>query len=178
MQNSIKIKDRGTVLEISYEDMIKYHGRFHIGGVAMAFKAMELGFKNLLPDGQIPDRKKVAFSSGLGEAATGVPDAVEMTTRARSRGKLVINPDLGKDIEAAVAPNGSKFYFELEYDGKRIGLALKEGLVPEEFITLSRKAINKALDQEGSERLQEVKEEMAASLMSHKAEDLFNCIYY
>lgn len=49
--------------------------------------------------------------------------------------------------------------------------------MPEEFITLSRKAMAKTLDRAGTIRLQEVKEEMAATLMSRKAEELFNCIY-
>ncbi len=47
MKNVLMVKDRGNVLQISYEDMIKYHGRFHIGGVAMAFKALELAFERL-----------------------------------------------------------------------------------------------------------------------------------
>ncbi|MEN6463192.1 MAG: hypothetical protein ABFC94_17720 [Syntrophomonas sp.] len=33
----------------------------------------------------------MSFASGLGESATGVLDAVEMATRARSRGKLVVD---------------------------------------------------------------------------------------
>ncbi len=176
MKDSIAVKDRDAVLEISYQDMIKYHGHFHIGGVAMAYKALELGFEQLLPAGEIPQREMVAFVSGLGETATGVLDAVEMATRARSRGQLTTNTELGKDVEAAVAPNGSKFYFELSYDGKTIGLALKEGLVPEEFIVLSQRAMAHNLDKAGARRLQEVKEEMAADLISREASELFNCI--
>lgn len=36
-------------------------------------------------------------------------------------------------------PNGGKFYFELTYDGVKLELALKEALVPEEFMILSNK---------------------------------------
>jgi hypothetical protein len=177
MENTLAIKDRDTVLNISYEDMIKYHGRFHIGGVAMAFKALELGFSKLLPN-EIPSRNKISFTSALGESATGVLDAVEMATRARSLGKLVVDTALGKDTSAPDTPSGGKFYFEIKYDGAKLGLALKEGLVPEEFMTLSKKAIARTLDQEGAKRLQEVKEEMAANLISKKAEELFNLIYF
>ena len=52
MEKYIRVKDRDTVLEISYEDMIKYHGRFNIGGVALAFKALELGLSKLVPAGR------------------------------------------------------------------------------------------------------------------------------
>jgi len=174
----ICIKDRDTILEITYEDMIKYHGRFHIGGVAMAYQALKLGLSRLLSDGEIPRREKISFVSGLGETATGVLDAVEMATRARSRGQLGIDTELGKDVEAEIAPNGSKFYFELSYDGKKVGLALNKGLVPEEFIVLSRKAMARQLDAAGAVRLQEVKEVMAADLISRPAAELFKCIMF
>jgi hypothetical protein len=177
MTDTLSIKDRDTVLHISYEDMIKYHGRFHIGGVAMAYKAMELGFSKLIP-GEIPSRSKVSFASGLGQAATGVLDAVEMATRARTRDALVVDPALGRDIAAPATPGGGKFYLELTYDGVKLGMALKDGLVPEEFMLLSKKAMARSLDQEGAKRLQELKEEMAASLMSKPAEELFNVIYF
>lgn len=177
MDNVIVIKDRDTVLQISYEDIIKYHGRLHIGGVAIGYKVLEFGLSKLAPAGEIPSREKISFASGLGQTATGVLDAVEMVTRARSRGQLFVDTSLGKHIQAPELPNGARFYFELTYDGARLGLALKEGLVPEEFITLSGKAMAKTLDRAGAIRLQEVKEEMAATLMSRKAEELFNCIY-
>lgn len=177
MQEAIAVKDRDKVLRISYEDMIKYHGRFHIGGVAMAYKALELGFAKLLP-GEIPSREKVGFASGLGESATGVLDAVEMATRARTRGKLLVDTALGRDTAAPDTPAGGKFYFELDYDGARLGLVLKEGLVPEEFMTLSQKAMARELDRQGAQRLQEVKEEMADLLMSKEAEELFDIIEF
>lgn len=177
MENTLAIKDRDTILYISYEDMIKYHGHFHIGGVAMAYKAMELGFSKLIPE-EIPSRDKVGFASALGESATGVLDAAEMAARVRSRGQLVVDTTLGREIAAPPTPGGGKFYFELTYDGKKLGLALKEGLVPEEFMVLSQKAIARALDEDGAKRLQEVKEEMAANLMAKKAEELFNLFYY
>lgn len=178
MKDILVIKDRDTLLQISYEDMIKYHGRLHIGGVAVAFKVLELGFTRLVPGGQIPVRGKFAFASGLGAAATGVLDGVEMVTRARSRGQMSADTALSPNINAPQTPNGGKFYFELTYDGVKLGMALKEGLVPEEFITLSRQAMDRTLDSDGARRLQEVKEELAATLMSKNAEDLFYCIEF
>ncbi|MEA4925527.1 MAG: hypothetical protein VB084_09475 [Syntrophomonadaceae bacterium] len=175
MENTLAVKDRDTVLHISYEDMIKYHGRFHIGGVAMAFKALELGLGRLVPN-EIPSRHKISFTSGLGESATGVLDAVEMSTRARTRGQLAVDPNLGQDLGAPETPNGGRFCFEIAYDGVKLGLVLKEGLVPQEFMDLSRRAIARTLDREGARRLQEVKEEMAAALISKPAEELFKVI--
>lgn len=174
----IKVQDRDTVLEISYEDMLKYHGRFNIGGVALAFQALELGLSRLLPAGDIPKRHKIAFNSALGDSATGVVDGVEMATRAYSRGCLSTSMDCGRDIAAPVNPDGGKFYFEVIYEGVKLGLALKEGLIPEEFTALLRTALARGLDDLEQQRLQEVKEQIAATVMAMEAKDLFNLHEY
>lgn len=173
MNDVLRIMDGDTLLEISYEDLIKYHGRFHIGGVAIAYKLMELGFALLSP-GSVPRRGSFSFASALGENATGVLDGVEMVTRARSRGHMKADQAVGEKTRAPLSANGGKFYFELGYEGKRLGLALVDGLVPEEFIILSKAAMAGSLDADGQYRLQEVKEELAASLMAQEAARLFN----
>jgi hypothetical protein len=173
MKNVLRIMDRDTLLEISYEDLIKYHGRWHIGGVAIAYKLMELGFALLSP-GVIPRRGSFSFASALGEAATGVLDGVEMVTRARSRGNMTADPALGQKADAPSSANGGKFYFELGYQDRKLGLALAPGLVPDEFIALSKAALSGSLDAGGKHRLQEVKEQLAAALMSREADSLFN----
>jgi len=174
----IRVQDRDTVLEISYEDMIKYHGRFNIGGVALAFKALELGLSKCLPVGEIPMRNKISFNSALGSSATGVVDGVEMATRALSRGCLSTDMTSGSDITTTVNPDGGKFYFEITYDGARLGLALKEGLIPEEFTEILRIAMERGLNEDEMRRLQVVKEAIAATVISMEAKDLFNLYYF
>lgn len=173
MKKVLRIMDRDAILEISYEDLIKYHGRLHIGGVAIAYKLMELGFELLSP-GDIPRRGSFSFASALGEAATGVLDGVEMVTRARSRGNMTANPALGQKVDAPMSANGGKFYFELGYQNRKLGLALAPGLVPDEFIVLSKAAMAGSLDAGGKHRLQKIKEVLAATLMSREADSLFN----
>lgn len=178
MEKYIKVKDHGAVLEISYEDMIKYHGRFNIGGVALAFKSLELGLAKLLPPGAIPERNQISFASALGESATGVVDGVEMATRAASRCTLSTDMAFGRDIDAPANPDGGKFYFEIGYARAKIGLALKEGLIPEEFTALLMMAMSRHLTHGELQRLQEVKEDIAAEVMATEAEDLFNIHYF
>jgi hypothetical protein len=168
------IKDRDNVLEITYEDMIKYHGRFHIAGVAMAYKVLKLAFSELLNESEIPSRGKVRFLTGIGMNGTGVVDAVEMATRARTGGRLTANCEVVKDKLAPDAPNGGKYYFEVEYDGRKIEVSLKEGLIPDEFIVLSRKAHKGNISDDEIVRLQQVKEQIASFIMSKDTKDLFN----
>jgi len=174
MADVIKVKDRDNVLEISYEDMIKYHGRLNIGGVALAYKALELGFKLLLPEGEIPQRRKIYFYSALGPTATGVVDAVEMATRALTRNCLSTDIEISRDVRAPQNPDGGKFYFEVDYAGKKVGLAVKEGLIPQEFTDLLAILGKRPLTGDEMNRLQEVKEKIAASVMAKPAADIFN----
>jgi hypothetical protein len=176
MGNKFKIRDRDTILEISYEDMIKYHGRFNIAGVALAFKVLELAFSKLAGK-EIPAREKISFFSGIGNAGMGVIDGVEMVTRARTRGRLVADDAAAKGKPAPDAPEGGKYYFEVGYGNKKIGLALKEGMIPEEFMILSRKAYASELNEGETNRLQVVKEQIATAVMSNEAVDLFDCVF-
>jgi hypothetical protein len=178
LEKCIKVQDRDTVLEISYEDMIKYHGRLNIGGVALAYQSLKLGLSKLLPEGDIPERHKISFNSALGDSATGVVDGVEMATRARSRGCLSADMDCGREVAAPANPDGGKFYFEVIYDGVKIGLALKQGLILQEFTDLLGIAMERGLNINEMQRLQEVKEQIAAVVMAAEAKDLFDLYEY
>lgn len=171
------IRDRGSVLNISYEDMIKYHGRFNIGGVAIAYKVLELAFSKLSPE-EFPARQKIHFVSGMGMSGPGLIDGVEMVTRAWSRGRMTADDAIRPRIPAPALPDGGKYYYEMEYDGRKIAIALKDGLLPEEFMVLARKAKAQALSEQEALRLQAVKENIAAVLMSKDPEEIFNWILF
>ncbi|MGI6548485.1 MAG: hypothetical protein ACOX4Q_00405 [Syntrophomonadales bacterium] len=174
MADKLVFKDRVNIVEITYEDMIKYHGRFHIAGVAMAYKVLELAFSVLFNEGEIPSRREVRFLTGIGMNGTGVIDAVEMATRAWTGGRLTADCDVVKDKLAPDAPNGGKYYFEVGYDSRRIEVSLKDGLIPDEFIVLSRKAHMGNISQDEIVRLQRIKEQIASFIMSTDAKDLFD----
>ncbi|MEN6391904.1 MAG: FmdE family protein [Syntrophomonas sp.] len=171
----LKVNDRDIVLIISYEDMIKYHGRFNIGGVAIAFKVLELAFSKLSP-GAVPTREKINFVSGMGMAGPGLIDGVEMVTRAWTRGRMIVDDQLNTRLPALDLPDGGKYYYEMEYEGKRIAMALKDGLIPEEFMVLTRKVKAATINPEEACRLQVLKEDIAAALMSREPEELFNWV--
>lgn len=173
--NALKVRDRDDVLTIAYEDMIKYHGRFNIGGVAIAFKVLEMAFAKLIP-GEIPAREKINLVSGMGMAGMGLIDGVEMVTRAWTRGRMIADDQLETRLPALDLPDGGKYYYEMEYAGKRIAMALKDGLIPEEFMVLTRKAKAGTINHDEAQRLQAVKEAIAAALMLRDPEELFDWI--
>lgn len=91
---------------------------------------------------------------------------------------MVADANINTRIPAPDLPNGGKYYYEMEYDGRNIAIALKEGLIPEEFMALTRKAKAQTLSALEAERLQEIKETIAATLMSKDPEDIFNWIVF
>src|SRR5215207_10169307 len=116
---TLVVLDQGTSISISFEDLLKYHGRSSIAGVAHAFKAMERAFAVLSPGGP-PAREDVTVESGF--PGGGARDAFEMVTRAVTgdRYRLVSAP---AGVGAPEAPGGH-FYFRLGYRGAVVDLVL------------------------------------------------------
>ena len=170
MEDYIEIMDGNALLKISYEDMVKYHGRFNIGGVAIAYKAIKLGFARL-SSGKVPRREDTGFFSGM--SGSGVLDGAEMVLRARTRGTLAVDPALGA-VNATAGGCRGRFYFEVRLGTRTIALALKEGFVTPEFSMLAKGFNEGTLTPVQLNRLQEVKEELAAAILSKPAAQVFD----
>src|SRR4051794_17990727 len=107
---TLVVLDQGESIAISFDDIVKYHGRSSIAGVAHAFKAMERAFPLLCPDGP-PERYDITVESGF--PGGGARDAFEMVTRAVTgdRYRLTTEP---VPAGAPEAPGGH-FFFRLGY---------------------------------------------------------------
>lgn len=167
----IYVQEQDECFEVTYEDMVCYHGREFIGGVAMGYKLLELA-ASLIGDGVIV-RKDFSMTSAV--MGPGIIDAVELATRARSRGVLHVDERLAQQVDAVDAADGQggKYYFEIFRQDRRMRVWLREGLVPEEFLILARKTHDKSISEKELERLQELKEEIAFFLMRKSGEEIF-----
>lgn len=163
---TLTIRDQGGAICISFDDILKYHGRSSIAGAAHAFKAMERAFPLLSPD-QPPDRYVLVVESGF--PGGGARDAFEMVTRAVSGDRYRVAPELA-GAEVPEAPGG-RFFFRLRYDTTIVDLALRDGLVPEGFVEV---ACREAPSPAEAEHAQRLKEEMAARLLSLSPEEVYD----
>lgn len=169
----IQVRDQQDILGFRFDDLVKYHGRFNIGGVAMAFRVLAEGFARLSPDA-VPERSQIAFKSGLGEKGTGVIDAVEMVTRAKTRGRLTLEQTWLADKPGPATPDSrGKYYFELTVDDKQLGFELRSGLIPAEFIELTRKLHAETITEHEQQRLRQIKEYLALTILAAPFSDLF-----
>jgi len=168
----IFVRDRETIIAISYQEMLKYHGCTYVAGVAMAFKMLELSLAKLA-GGEIMPRDKISIL--LGVNGPGIIDGVEMVTRAYTQGRLTVDPRVAWDKDAPDAADGQngKYYFEVKYNDKKISLALKHGLIPLRFTELAHRVHAGTISSEEEIQLQKLKEEIAASLMASASGDLF-----
>ena len=167
MNERIRIRDHGTTLTISYDDCVRYHGRTNIGGVAVGFRVLQKAFADMaIP---LPERERIGFFTAF--PGLGVQDAVEMITRAVSRDRYGIDTEHA-ELRAPEAAAG-RFYFEVSYDDRICKLATRPGAVPEEFIVLGRRCRVGAGSDAEMRRWAEMKEELAAAVMSAQPDDLF-----
>jgi hypothetical protein len=164
---TLVVLDQGRSISISFDDLLKYHGRSSIAGVAHAFKAMERAFPLLSP-GHPPERYDITVESGF--PGGGARDAFEMVTRAVTgdRYRLASEPPAGA---APPEAPGGHFFFRLGYRGTVVDLVLLAGLVPEEFLQL---ACREAPTPAEEVRAQQLKEEMAERLLSLPADEVYD----
>ena len=163
---TLEVLDQGESISISFEDLLKYHGRSSIAGVAHAFKAMERAF-SLLSPGEPPERYDITVESGF--PGGGARDAFEMVTRAVTgdRYGLALEPVAA---EAPEAPGGH-FFFRLGYRGTVVALVLRAGHVPEDFLQV---ACKEAPTPAEDARAQQLKEEMAERLLRLPADEVYD----
>ncbi|MEW6153648.1 MAG: hypothetical protein AB1673_06630 [Actinomycetota bacterium] len=163
---SLVVLDHGAPVAITFDDILKYHGRASVAGVAHAFKAMERAFP-LLSGDQPPERYDLTVESGF--PGDGARDAFEMVTRAVTGERY----RLATDLTAAAAPAapGGHFFFRLGYRGTVAELVLRPGHVPEDFLDL---ACRPAPTPSEAARASRLKEEMAERLLSLPAAEVYD----
>ena len=162
---TLDVLDDRTTVSIDFEDLVKYHGRSSIAGLALGFKAMELALPLLSP-GRGPRRREIEVETAFD--GPGSRDAFEMVTRAVSDDRYRVVPELAFP-GAPEAPQGH-FVFRVAYGGAAVDLVLRPGLVGQDFIDLVRRGPRTSTEED---RLVDMKEQIAARLLAMAPEDVY-----
>lgn len=165
MSSTIEVADQGRVLTYTFEDLMRYHGPGSPGGVAHALKVLERALPLLEPNGLV-ERREIAVRTAF--AGPGARDGFEMTTRAVTEGRYVVDDAL---VRPELGVTRENFVFRLSYRGRDVTVLLRDGYVGEEFITLARKEGRSA---EEENRLTVLKQEMADRLLASHAADVYD----
>ena len=164
--SQLEVRDQGVLLVFTFEDLLKYHGRSAIGGLAHGFKVLERALP-LLAGGDPPERGDITIDSGFG--GNGARDAFEMVTRTLTGGRFRYDPDLNPD--APISPIGRYFFRFIHAAGTTVDLTLRPGLVLDEFTELATRGPATPAEEA---RLSRLKQEMADRLMSLPAEEVYD----
>ncbi len=161
----LTVRDGDHPLAFAFDDLMRYHGSGSPGGVAHAFKVLERALPLISP-GEPPQRREIAVRTAFG--GPGARDGIELVTRAVSDGRYVVNPSLARPERGRAM---ERFVFELAYRGRRVTLAVRDGIVTDEFIDLAR-ADPRSGEQE--RRLDGLKREMADRVMASPAAEVYD----
>lgn len=165
MSSAIVLEDQGQLITFSFEDMMRYHGPGSPGGVAHAFKVLERALPLLEPGGPA-ERREITVHTAFG--GPGARDAFELATRAVTEDRYVVDLGLERSERGRAM---ARFVFRLGYRDRTVTLAVREGIVSDEFIDLARTP-DRTPEQE--HRFTALKRAMADSVMSTPAVDVYD----
>lgn len=171
MNSVVKIRDRSDVLVFAFEDLVKYHGRQNIGGVALGFKVLQFALSRVSPH-EVPQREGIEIFSAF--PGSGAIDAFEMVTRAVTHDRFRL--DTAFEAPGALEAVTGHFYFRLAYRGRTVAVTPRAGLIPDRFLELGR--LNKAggATEEDLTEFQGMKEALADALLAMDADDVFDVV--
>lgn len=127
----VRIRDRDGEVAIGRDDLVRYAGPEQIVASALCLRLFARAFADLSPDTP-PRRETVRVLSAF--PGEGLLDGIELITRARSRGALVVDP-LAGPAEAPPAGIG-RFYFVVAVGERARGYMLAPGLFSDTFLGL------------------------------------------
>lgn len=161
----LTVLEEGRRLTYTFEDLMSYHGGGFPGGVAHALKVMERALPLLSPNGP-PERGEISLRTAFG--GPGARDAFEMVTRAVTEDRYTVDPDLARPERGTTL---ERYVFRLAYRDSTVTLLIREGIVRDEFIELSRKSGRTA---EEEAHLATLKQDMADRLLTRSATDAYD----
>lgn len=151
----LTVHENGVPLNISYADLMKYHGPGFPGGVAHAYCAMQQALAVL---GEV-ERREVDVRTAF--PGPGGRDAIEMTLRAVTGDRFTVDSELAATSRGTTL---ARYVWEFGYRGNTVRVQLRDaGFVTDEFIALGAKTGRTSEDEA---RLTVLKQEMAERLLN------------
>lgn len=154
--NTINIYDREDLLEISFEDIRKYHGTLAYMAIGVGFRIIQAAFEALYGE-EIPNRKDISILSGHG--GPGFRDAFEFVTRAQTRGTYTVDTAYPKAQYDPYRPTSYAYVFTRE-TGEAVEVILKENFLPSVFYEYLKKGREESFTPEEYLHNEQLKQEL------------------
>ncbi len=168
----VKVIEKGVELNIPFHACVLYHGKDSIGGLSLGYRLMYWALNYLAEDGEIPKREDISFKTAF--PGPGLRDAVEMISRVVTYGRYEVLKEA-----PSCAPEGvyGRMYFEISLRDKTVKVALKPGVIGEDFIQTGRSFKKENLTPEGLQHWEDLKKNLSEKVWSVKdLSDVLNII--
>ncbi|EJL46700.1 MULTISPECIES: hypothetical protein [Brevibacillus] len=149
----IYVRDRNEVLELSFQDVTKYHGSLALMAVAVGFRTLQAAFAELFGE-EAPDRKELSILSG--HAGPGFRDVFEYVTRAVTRGAYRVDVDYPVAQYDPHRPQSYAFVITAA-DGRAVEVSLSASFLPAEFYDYLKKGREQAMTEQDVEAFDKLK---------------------
>jgi hypothetical protein len=176
-----------VLLRADYDDISAYHGGRYPAGTALGHKALQFAHSLLflsLPLSSSPISKGGNFNGGnfvRGKcsvetpfAGKGFEDALEMVLRCTSLNRYKLDLDMPVPQGTVPAPVRGKFFYRFSQGDGCAELAVKPGLVPEEFYKISEDLHFKRVPPEAEAQALELRRKIEAALLALDPADIFD----
>jgi hypothetical protein len=157
----LAVLDHGARLEFGFDDLMRYHGPGSPGGVAHAYKVLELALPLL---GAPPERREIHVATAFG--GPGARDGFELVLRAVTEERYTVDPGLARPERGWTR---ERFVFRLASPARTVTLGVRDGFVTEEFLRLAR-------SESPGPRLDVLKREMAERVMAADAAAVYELL--
>ena len=169
---TLAYKDVDGPIEISFDDLKKYHGTRSLCGLSVGYTVLGAAWDSL-SGGEPLDRNGISIETAFG--GPGARDAVEMVTRAVSREAFKLVSDIEPDDNIAEAAKGA-YWYRITANGKAVELGLKPGIVPTDFVRQRRLLLAGNATDEDAKTFRGLQIELSQRLLSMDPLSAFNVL--
>ncbi|MCG8511452.1 MAG: hypothetical protein MI741_19735, partial [Rhodospirillales bacterium] len=163
--NPLRIADGFGDFEIPFDAMMRFHDKDHFAGIVLAHKLFAYVLDTSWA-GQTIQRNDVHIRCGLNPP--GLMDCFEYVVRAMTRRRC---GDTVLHLDAPYSPFG-RFAFQFSKGDDVIDLRLRDGLLPDDFATLGRKAEAGMADDAETARWNSYKFDIGEALIAMSPEEV------
>ncbi len=170
--DTLSVLDQSDVIELTFDDLKKFHGTKSICGLTVSFKVMQAAF-DALASGAPIERSELSVATAF--PGPGARDGFEMVMRAVTREQYRIERNVLPSEKIAEAAKGA-YFFRITGNGRVAALGLKPEVVPSEFVPLRRRQLQGQLSEEEAKKFRRLQFTFSDSLRSMYHGDAINLL--
>lgn len=172
MMDTLKVLDQSDVIELTFDDLKKFHGTKSICGLTVSFKVMQAAWDALASGAPI---RRSQLSVATAFPGPGARDGFEMVMRAVTREAYRIEEGVAPSETVAEAAKGA-YFFRITGNGRVAALGLRPEVVPSDFVPLRRRQLLGQFSENDQAEFRRLQFTFSDALLSMSHDDAVNLL--